>query len=338
METRKVQLSGGTTYTISLPKSWAQEHGIDTDSLLSLYPNGDGSLLVEVLGDESSDDRTADVDVATTPPDALAEQLVALYTVGFDEVVLRDRTGHPEERRRVVESAIDGLSGFELLEASDTRIRLQNLVDAENVDIRKSALRLRLVVLSMQRDAVTAIVEGDADLAERVIARDSEADKLFAMVTRHFRRSLSDLHEVEKLEHSRDRLFECYYVCRQLERIADHAVKMAAFVPGSEYPVPDAVIDRLESFADTARSIFDDAGDVVLADADVSVAHTALTTHDELIADIDAVDRDLYDHGEPDAAYTTGLLLDSIRRTAGYGANIASIGIQQSLRTEIFDR
>jgi phosphate uptake regulator len=338
METRKVQLSGGTTYTISLPKSWAQEHGIDTDSLLSLYPNGDGSLLVEVLGDESSDDRTADVDVATTSPDALAEQLVALYTVGFDEVVLRDRTGHPEERRRVVESAIDGLSGFELLEASDTRIRLQNLVDAENVDIRKSALRLRLVVLSMHRDAVTAIVEEDADLAERVIARDSEADKLFAMVTRHFRRSLSDLHEVEKLEHSRDRLFEYYYVCRQFERIADHAVKMAAFVPGSEYPVPDAVVDRLESFAETARSIFDDAADVVLADADVNVAHTALATHDELVADIDAVDRDLYDHGEPDAAYTTGLLLDSIRRTAGYGANIASIGIQQSLRTEIADR
>ena len=49
METRKVQLSGGTTYTISLPKSWAEEQGIESGSLVSIHPNGDGPLLVDVL-------------------------------------------------------------------------------------------------------------------------------------------------------------------------------------------------------------------------------------------------------------------------------------------------
>ena len=55
METRKVQLSGGTTYTVSLPKSWAQEHGIDAGSTLSLYPNRDGSLLIEPEIDRSTE-------------------------------------------------------------------------------------------------------------------------------------------------------------------------------------------------------------------------------------------------------------------------------------------
>lgn len=338
METRKVQLSGGTTFTISLPKAWATEHGIDSDSLVSLHPNGDGSLLVEALDEDDTDDRTAVVDVATTDDDALAQQLVALYTVGYDAVTLRDRTGHSPERRRTVEAAIEGLSGFELLEASETTIRLLNLIDAENVDVRKSALRLRLVVLSMHSDAITAIADGDAELARRVVTRDSEADKLFAMVTRHFRRSLSDLHEVEKLDHSRDRLFEYYYVCRQLERIADHAVKMARFVLETDVDIPDALVDSLREHGDTARSVLDDAADVVLADADVEMAHDALARRDQLVADIDAVDRDLYDHGEPDAAYATGLLLDSIRRSASYGANVATIGIQQVLRNDVAER
>jgi phosphate uptake regulator len=332
MEMRKVQLSGGTTYTVSLPKPWAQEHGIDSDSLLVLHPNDDASLLVEVAGESDRSERTITVDVGTTGPKALEQQIVALYAVGFDTIRLRDRTGIADDLRKTVEQTITRLSGFELLEATDTQIRLKSLIDAENVDIRKSALRLRLVALSMHADAITAIADNDADLARDVVRRDSEADKLFAMVPRHFRRSLSSLQEVEKLDHSRDELFEYYHVCRQLERVADHAEKMATFVLDEEQTIPEALISHLEAFGDTAFHILDDAADVVLTDGDVGMAHESLARRDELCSEIDAVDRELYDHGEPEAAYTTGLLLDSIKRTANYGANIAEVGIQQVIR------
>lgn len=332
METRKIQLSGGTTYTVSLPKSWAQEHGVDSGSLVSLHPNGDGSLLLDVIEDEDGEESTTVVDVTTTDTDAFTEQLFALYTVGYDSIVLRDRNGHSPDRRRAIESAIEGLSGFEMLEATETRIKLVNLVDAENIDIRKSALRLRLVVLSMHRDAITAIATDDEALAERVISRDDEADKLFSMVTRHFRRTLSDLREVKKLGQSRERLFEYYYVCRQFERIADHAVKMARFVFETDIDIPAALIEHLEEYGERSRTVIDDAADVVLGGADIETAHDAISACDQLLADIDTVERDLYDHGESDAAYTTGLLLDSIRRSAKYGANVAAMGVQYVLR------
>jgi phosphate uptake regulator len=332
METRKVQLSGGTTYTISLPKSWAQEHGIDAQSLVALHPNGDGSLILDAAGEQESEDRSAVVDVSTTSEAALAEQITALYQVGFDSVVLRDRTGHPDDRRLIVEDAIGRLSGFELFEASETQIRLVNLIDADNIDVRKSALRLKLVMLSMHRDAITSIVENDADLAQRVSDRDNEADKLFAMITRHFRRSLTDLHEVKKLQYSRDSLFEYYYVCRQFERVSDHAEKMASFVRDTERPIPDDLAAHLETFGELARSIVDTAADVVLADTEVETAYDALERRDELLAEIDTVDRELYHHAEPEAAYTTGVLLDSLKRTAQYGANVAEIAIQKRSR------
>jgi len=66
METRKVQLSGGTTYTVSLPKKWAQEHGIGSGSVLALHPSGDGSLLVEATTDRSCIDQGVTVDISTT--------------------------------------------------------------------------------------------------------------------------------------------------------------------------------------------------------------------------------------------------------------------------------
>lgn len=335
METRKVQLSGGTTYTISLPKPWAREHGVDSDSLVALRPNGDASLVVKVVDGDQHPDRTTVVDIGTTGPAALMQQVVALYIVGFDEVTLRDRTGLTTDQQRAVEDAISGLSGFELLEVTDTQIRLKSLINAENVDIRKSALRLKLVTLSMLDDAITAIDDADHDLARDVIRRDSEVDKLFAMVTRHFRRSLRNLYEVEKLDQSREELFEYYYVCRQLERVADHAEKMARFVSSDEPTVPESLMSDIERHGNDARGILDDATNVVLMDSDVEMAHDALVRRDELCRTIEAGGRDLYTHSEPDAAYTTGLLLDSIDRIANYGANVAEIGVQQVLREEV---
>lgn len=335
METRKIQLSGGTTYTVSLPKSWAQEHGVEPGSVVSLHPNGDGSMLLDIIEDGDTEDLTTVIDVTTTNPEAFDDQLFALYKVGFDSIVLRDRNGHSPDQQRVIESAIDGLSGFEMLEVADNRIKLVNLVDAENIDVRKSALRLRLVALSMHRDSITAIANDDEELAERVISRDNEGDKLFSMVTRHFRRSLSNLRETKKLGHSREQLFEYYYICRQFERVADHAVKMVMLGVKADVDIPAALVEHLREHSERSRRIIDDAADVVLCGADIKMAHEALSACEQLLTDLDTVERDLYDYGQSDAAYTTGLLLDSIRRDAKYGANVAEMGIQRVLRKEM---
>ena len=332
METRKVQLSGGTTYTISLPKSWAQEHGIDAGATLSLYPNRDGSLLIESEIDRSTETWSATVDVSTDSDNAIRQRIQALHAVGFDRVTLVDKTGHSTERRALIEDTVMGLSGFELLEAGDTRIQLTNLIDAENVDVRKSALRLRLVMLGMHRDAVNAVLDDDETLAQRVIDRDSEADKLFAMITRHFRRALTNLREVEKLEYDRDELFEYYYVSRQFERVADHAEKIARFTLDPEISIPSPFDDRIERLSSSSRHIVDTAADVILADAGIEGAYTALTERDDLTADLEELDRELYTHDDPAEAYVVGLLLDSVRRTAEYGGNVASIAIQQVAR------
>lgn len=332
METRKVQLSGGTTYTISLPKSWAQEHGIEAGSVLSLFPNGDGSLLVETDVGRSSEKRSTTVDVSTDSENTIRQWVHALHAVGFDSVTLVDRTGHSPEQRTVIEDTVANLSGFELLEANDTRVRLKDLIDAENVDVRKSGLRLRLVMLGMHRDAVSAVLTDDGTLAQRVIDRDNEADKLFAMLTRHFRRALTNLQEVEKLEYNRDELFEYYYVSRQFERIADHAEKIARFALDPEATIPVGFEGRIEELAESSRQVIDTASDAILADAGIEGAYTAFTERDELMADIRALDRELYAHDDPAEAHVVGLLLDSIRRSAEYGANIAAMAIQQAAR------
>ncbi|MFW6449319.1 MAG: AbrB/MazE/SpoVT family DNA-binding domain-containing protein, partial [Halobacteriota archaeon] len=44
METRKVQLTGGSTYTVSLPKPWARRNGIEAGSTLAFLEDGNSLM------------------------------------------------------------------------------------------------------------------------------------------------------------------------------------------------------------------------------------------------------------------------------------------------------
>jgi phosphate uptake regulator len=272
------------------------------------------------------------VSVATDDDEEVRGKLHAAYTLGAHSCVLTDRSGHSQDRRQLVERSLAGLPGFEILETTETRIRIRNLIEAENVDIRKTTLRLKLTTLAMHRDAIDAVVESDETLARQTIDRDNEADKLFALVMRYFRRSLSSLEEVEQLGHSRDELFEFYYTARQLERVADHAQKIAGFACAPDASFPTAYAVPLADLGRAARTVVDDATDVVLTDAGIAAVTDVLADRDRVVEDLETVDRKLYDHDDPGEAYVLGLLLDSLYRTAEYGANTAEVALQRYLR------
>jgi hypothetical protein len=119
---------------------------------------------------------------------------------------------------------------------------------------------------------------------------------------------------------------------RQFERIADHAEKISRFVLDPDVTVPTSVEDRLETLASRSRDVIDTAADVMLANAGFEAALGALTERDQLRTELENLDKELYAHEDSTEAYVVGLILDSIRRTAEYGANIAEVGIEQVAR------
>lgn len=333
MEARKVQLSGGTTYTVSLPKSWAQEYGIEAGSLLHLRPEGDGTLVVDAT-DEDSHERTIRIDVSTYDIAEIREAVVASYMVGFDKVTLTDRNGHTDDARRCVTTVVGDLMGVTVEETTDTRLVVRSLLDGSQISVRKSAIQLRLVTLAMQRDAATAVIEHDYDLAERVIDRDTEADKLFALLTRFFRRTMVDLRVLKQLGSSRPDLFEYYYVARQFERIADHAEKVATIATNCPEPLDQEFVEAYGPLAKRARTLVGDASNVILGDADIETAYQSIPKCDELVGEIESYERSQFGDRTFSTAYESGLLLDSVKRTAEYGSNIAELAIQRSIRTD----
>jgi len=57
METRKVQVTGGSTYTVSIPKSWATDNGVSAGSTVEFYPEGDSLFMIPAGDDERTEGR-----------------------------------------------------------------------------------------------------------------------------------------------------------------------------------------------------------------------------------------------------------------------------------------
>jgi phosphate uptake regulator len=331
METRKIQLTGGSTYTVSLPKEWASDHEIEAGTQVDLFPHIDGSLVLRASQRQNEESSKIQIDATQLTERNLIRVVQASYMAGYDVIRLVASTEFSSRDRRAVRTTAQNLIGLEPVQETETEVVLKSLLDASDVSIRQSLVQLQYTAVSMHEDATEAVVSRDDDLARQVQDRDDEADRLFGMIERHFQRALTDLEEIDALEVSRPTLFDYYTTARQLERVADHAVKIAMIASHLEETLLSELQDDLAPLANQSRDIVKDATSVLLEDATVTTAYETLEICDDVTDDITALDRALYEDGTSGGYHLT-LVLDSLIRTAEYGGNIAETAIRVAAR------
>jgi len=328
METRKIQTVGGGTYTVSLPKGWAESQNIGTGDTVNLHTHIDGILALQAQ--ECEDDAPGRIAIRVAHDDAeyLERTLRAAYAVGAKEVRLDAVDGFTTEQRRVVDRVARNLTGVSVTEGSESKITVQTLLDTDEVSVRQSVRQLKFVALSMHRDATAAVTEGTSpgSLADR----DDQADRLYAMIDRSFARGLARLDEVDALGLTRSELFELWATTRELERVADHAEGIATVATEIDDPVDEPTTEEIREIAQQAREIVADAVSVIIGDANVETAQQALTARDQVREEITACECRLAESSS--GGYQLRPVLDRLRRTAEHGGNIAEFGLRHAIR------
>ncbi|ACV46490.1 MULTISPECIES: phosphate signaling complex PhoU family protein [Halomicrobium] len=325
MDSRKIQTVGGGTYTVSLPKSWAREQSLEAGSVVDLHTHVDGVLVVEA---RETDDGAGRVEVAVEDqrPVHLEQTLRAAYAAGASTVRFEAAGEFTDAQSRRIQSVTRTMTGVTIDERTAAQITVQSLVDAAEVSIPQSVRQLAFVALSMHRDA-TAALDGDGgpDIADR----DDQADRLAAMVDRHFGRALARLDEVDALGQRRPELLDCWRTACELERVADHAERIATTAAALEAP-PAESVDALTDLAQRARTVVEDGVGVVVDRTAAGAARDVLDRRDGVRERATAIERRLVDGADGD--YRLVRVLDSLRRTAEHGGNIAEAGLRGAVR------
>ncbi|PSQ45435.1 histidine kinase [Halobacteriales archaeon SW_6_65_15] len=327
METRKVQVTGGSTFTVSIPKDWATENDVEAGDRLAFYPQEDSLVVSPGDTDEKSEGT---IDITDLHGESLTRTVMTMYVSGFDVMVLESNRIDAEQRQ-AIRSATQSLVGLEVIEETGDHVVIQDLLDSSELSVHNAVTRMRLIALSMLEDAVTAICENDDSLAEDVIERDDDVDRLWFMVSRIFRATLRTPKAAEELGIPREICFDYHSSARQLERIADHAAKMAQHARELG-EIPPAVAEPLAELHHDADGVVNTAMDALLMD-ETDRAMDLANEAREQVREIDQHTRRVDDRiRDLDAqqAQLLGLVVDSLSRTADYGGNIAETALQKA--------
>ena len=328
METRKVQVTGGSTYTVSLPKDWATANDVSAGSIVEFHAEED-LLLLAPKRDEDRVEGSLDI-TGLDEEHELTRAVMTMYVSGFD-VIRLETTRITAAQRRIIREATQGLVGLEVIEETSERVVLRDLLDSSELSVHNAITRMRRMSLAMLSDAVEALIEDDDDLATDVMQRDDDVDRLWYMISRVFRTVLRNPTAATEIGFPRETVFDYQSSARQLERIADHATKIAS-LSLEIGEITGETADLLRQLETEATVVPEMAMDALLADeADDPVdqandARGRIPSVDETARDVDSKVREL----DPQSAQILGRVVDSLSRTADYGGNIAESALQKA--------
>ena len=327
METRKVQVTGGSTYTVSLPKDWATANNVSSGTTVEFHAEEEMLLLTP----QREEGRTkGELDISGLAGEELQRAVMTMYVSGFDVITLTTDQ-MTAKQRRTVRDATQGLVGLEVIEEMPDQMVLQDLLDSSELSIENAVNRMHLVSLTMLNDAVEALVTDDSQLANDVIERDDDVDRLWFMTSRVFRTVLRNPTAANEIGFPRETIYDLQSSGRQLERIADHATKIAELSLEVD-AIPKTAADPLQELHDEAAWIPETAMDALLTDdGDEAVERaTEARLNIEAVEELTRrVDAEIHEF-DSQLAQVLGLVIDSLSRTGAYGANIAETALQKA--------
>src|SRR4030067_754689 len=163
MEARKVYVSGGSTYVISLPKKWVKKTNLKPGDSLIVTEHG-SSLQIET-GVIEKESRTKEIKISqVTSSEALERILIAFYLVGYDTIKIKlDRKDHLSFRE-IIRKILDYLIGVEIVEDTNEEMTLEIMLDYKRMSTKQILQRMFSIDRSMLLDLSKALKNMDIGL------------------------------------------------------------------------------------------------------------------------------------------------------------------------------
>lgn len=327
METRKIQLTGGSTYAISLPKNWINQAGIGKSDSVGVVPQEDGSLLITPKTEISKKARrrvfqTEEGDDGTH----VLRKLIGAYISGFNEIEVEMKPRLSAEVRKAVREFSRMTIGTEIIEESTKRMVLRDLLDPSDLPFDKSTRRMFYISSRMLSDAIHSFVNSDLELAADVTSRDVEVDRLNWLMARQYHMTTRDPALAEKLGASRTIGMNYILISRLIERIADHACKICYNVQGlKDVKLPDKFSKEIQKVGEKAMESYDRSVEA-LFEEDIESLNDTMDFGYRGITECEKVAEKISKWGK-EGAVAASNIVESVRRTLSYANNIAEVAI-----------
>lgn len=337
-QTRRIQISGGSTYTISLPKKWIDELGIKNGDNMAIIKNANRSLtLFPGLGSEKPAKKVTLAISQKDSEESIRRRVVALYLGGYKTIQISSKgVKIPPEHSRLIKDLVrKSMIGTEIVESDSESITIQILTRLPELTFDVALRRMYLMTANMHREAIDALKKFDVKYAEEVVKMDDEVDRfsLYMMRTLIMAIQNSSMMYDVGLEQPSDCL-NYRTVISRIERIADHAALIAKRIKFLKEPLEPKLLKELELLSNDAIMCFENSISALTKKDYVLAEKVALN-----ISQVVEKEKELmYGMKESKNSTIVKFTLEDIRRTAEYSSDIIETVVNETIRDVVSEK
>ena len=338
-ETRKLQVTGGSTYVISLPKRWVTQNQLEKGSQLLIREEENGSLAI-LPPELGKTEKTEEAIIKVSPEDnseALIRKTVSVYLLGYNIIHIRAKNQKEilsTQRNAIKTFARNMLVGTEIVIDTSTDLTLQVLLSYPELSVPSALRRMSIITASMHKDAMTALKNMDYQLAKDVRATDYEVNRFHLYIIRQLKMAIQNPRIITEIGLKKPKDCLGYrLITKMVERTADHATNIAKKVLLLKKRLGEEFLQAIQEMNKVAISSFETAIESLFR-RDFDLAESVIAKANRIVS---LEKKALLSSKETDIEEIANirLVIESVRRIAEYSTDIAEIVLNMTVESVI---
>lgn len=257
IEYRKLQKAKSGSYLISVPKGWVSRMGLKEGTMVALIEESDGTLVIKAGAPEEAERPNVSV---IELDDVVNREVLSKYLMGADIIHIKAPKRITLEQREKLKNVLTALIGTEIIEEKSNEITIQCLLSPLAIPVKTLLRRVHVLALQMHADAITALKDKDEDLAESVIKRDDDLNRLYFLIVRQLRTIIQNPRLSEKAGVSLVECLDYRLAARALESNGDQAVVIArSAIALSDYELPVKIVEGIVNLSEVVKRMQEEA-------------------------------------------------------------------------------
>jgi phosphate uptake regulator len=328
-EQRKLQVTGGSTFILSLPKDWATRNELKKGSPMVVRQEDDGTLSVapfKFSKKEKQDEAYIKAGLNDNP-DAVMRTAISAYLCGYNILHIRaqnQKVLSSKLRNHLKNFARQSLVGTEIVIDTPTELTLQVLLNYPELTVQNALSRMSIIAASMHKEALTALKTLDYSAAKSVIETDREVNRFGLYVVRLLKLAVSNPRIVKEIGLNNQKDCLGYrLIAKAVERTADHATKMAENTLLLKEPVNLELLEKISQLSGLAVSMFENSMEALFKH-DFNLAESVI----EKLVQVHRLEKEAVlcsQNVKIEEVVNIRLLIESVRRTAEYASDISEV-------------
>ena len=146
-EYRKLQVTGGSTMIVSLPREWVKANQMKKGDVVFIEEMSSGGLHISAMQSESSK-STVTIDCCKLS-DGLVDLLIGAYLSGADIIKVVCSSNIPRKVRKDIRNFLRDTRGMEIGLDEDKEIRILSILDPSELSFQVSINRMYILISSL---------------------------------------------------------------------------------------------------------------------------------------------------------------------------------------------